>query len=78
MPVTALTREILSTVVGKGHTDIDFAILLQHEAEGAGHALVAENVKVDDGLGLGYPCPDDVEGVGRIAERRTQWRRATG
>ena len=51
MPVTALTREILSTVVGKGHTDIDFSILLQHEAEGAGHELVAENVKVDDGLG---------------------------
>ena len=51
MPVTALTREILSTVVGKGHTDIDFSILLQHEAEGAGHALVAENVEVDDGLG---------------------------
>lgn len=51
MPVTALTREILSTVVGKGHTDIDFSILLQHEAEGAGHELVAENVEVDDGLG---------------------------
>ena len=51
MPVTALTREILSTVVGKGHTDIDFSILLQHEAEGAGHELVAENIEVDDGLG---------------------------
>ncbi len=51
MPVTALTREILSSVVGKGHTDIDFAILLQNEAEGAGHALVSENVEVDDGLG---------------------------
>ena len=51
MPVTALTREILSAVVGKGHGDIDFAILLQHEAEGAGHELVAENVEVDDGLG---------------------------
>ena len=38
-------------LVGKGHTDIDFSILLQHEAEGAGHELVAENVKVDDGLG---------------------------
>ena len=51
MPVTALTREILAAVVGKGHTYIDFSILLQHEAEGAGHELVAENVKVEDGLG---------------------------
>lgn len=51
MPVAALTREIVSSVVGKGHTDIDFSILLQNEAEGAGHGLVAENVGVDDGLG---------------------------
>ncbi len=51
MPVAALTREIVSQVVGKGHTDIDFSVILQHEAEGAGHPLEPENVRVDDGLG---------------------------
>ncbi len=51
MPVTALTREIVSAVVGHGHTDIDFSIMLQHEAEAAGHALVSENADIGDGLG---------------------------
>ena len=50
--------------------------LLQHKTEGAPHELVAGNVKA--GYGLGYRCPDDLESVGRIAERRTQWRRVTG
>ena len=50
MPVTAITREIVSAVVGHGHTDIDFSIILQHEAEAAGHTLVSENADIGDGL----------------------------
>ena len=50
MPVTAITREIVSAVVGRGHTDIDFSIILQHEAEAAGHTLVSENADIGDGL----------------------------
>ncbi len=50
MPVAALTREILSSVVGRGHTACDFAILLQHEADGAGLTLVSEDAEIDDGL----------------------------
>jgi len=50
MPVTALTREIVSSVVGHGHTDCDFSIILQHEAEAAGHILVSENAEIGDGL----------------------------
>ena len=50
MPVAAITREILSAVVGHGHTACDFAILLQHAAEAAGHDLVSENAEIGDGL----------------------------
>ena len=50
MPVTAITREILSAVVGRGHTECDFAIMLQHQAEGAGLELVSENAEIGDGL----------------------------
>ena len=50
MPVTAIAREIVSTVVGRGHTECDFAVLLRHAAEAAGHELVSENAETDDGL----------------------------
>ncbi len=50
MPVAALTREIVQSVIGRGHVDCDFAVLLQHEAEAAGLTLVPENVEIDDGL----------------------------
>ncbi len=50
MPVTAVTREIVSAVVGHGHTACDFSIILQHAAEAAGHELVSENAEIGDGL----------------------------
>ena len=50
MPVAAATREIIQSVVGRGHTDCDFAVLLLHEAELAGLDLKPENVEVGDGL----------------------------
>lgn len=50
MPSAAATRESIARLVGRGHDDVDFAILLQETARDAGLELKSENVKVDDGL----------------------------
>ena len=46
----AATRESVARMVGRGHEDVDFAVLLLETARDAGIELTAENVKVDDGL----------------------------
>jgi 3-hydroxyisobutyrate dehydrogenase-like beta-hydroxyacid dehydrogenase len=51
LPVTQLTRDIVSKLVEDGHTDSDFAILLEQQAKASGLTLKPENVAVDDGLG---------------------------
>jgi 3-hydroxyisobutyrate dehydrogenase len=48
--VTALTREILQSLIGQGFVDQDFATLLIQQAKAAGMPLEAENVPVSDGL----------------------------
>lgn len=50
MPSAAATRESIARLVGRGHDDVDFAVLLRETAADAGLALKPENVKVDDGL----------------------------
>jgi 3-hydroxyisobutyrate dehydrogenase-like beta-hydroxyacid dehydrogenase len=50
MPVTALTREIIQSLVGLGFGESDFATLLVQQARNAGLELKPENVSVDDGL----------------------------
>ncbi len=50
LPVTQLTRDIVSKAVEAGHTDCDFAILLEQQAEASGLKLAPEDVAVDDGL----------------------------
>jgi len=50
MPLTALTREIVQSLIGNGYTDCDFAALIELEAKAAGLKLVSENAKVSDGL----------------------------
>ncbi|MEO7335370.1 MAG: NAD(P)-dependent oxidoreductase [Caldimonas sp.] len=50
MPAAAATRESVSRMVGRGHEDVDFAVLLVETARDAGLELKAENVKIDDGL----------------------------
>jgi len=50
MPAAAATRESVARLVGRGHDDVDFAILLKEAALDAGLDLKPENVKVDDGL----------------------------
>ena len=37
-------------MVGHGHDNVDFAILLQETAADAGLSLVSENKVIDDGL----------------------------
>ena len=46
----AATRESVSRMVGHGHEDVDFAVLLQETARDAGLELVPEQVQVSDGL----------------------------
>ena len=50
MPAAAATRESVARMVGRGHDDIDFAVLLLETARDAGLELVPEQVKVSDGL----------------------------
>jgi len=50
LPVAATTRKLVQDVIDAGHTDCDFGIMLEMEAQAAGMKLVPENVKVDDGL----------------------------
>ena len=50
MPVAALVREIVQSLIGSGSTDCDFAALLELEARSAQLALRPENVPVTDGL----------------------------
>ena len=50
LPLTALTREIVQSLIGRGHVDDDFATLLVQQADSSGLKLKSENVEVDDGL----------------------------
>jgi len=50
MPAAAATRESVARMVGRGHDQVDFSILLQDLALDAGLTLVAEDVKLSDGL----------------------------
>jgi 3-hydroxyisobutyrate dehydrogenase-like beta-hydroxyacid dehydrogenase len=51
MPVAAATHQAILAAIGRGHGEEDFAALVVEQARDAGVELVAENVKVDDGLG---------------------------
>jgi 3-hydroxyisobutyrate dehydrogenase len=50
MPIAALTREIVQSLIGNGYTDCDFAALIELQAKAAGLTLVSENAQVSDGL----------------------------
>ena len=50
MPAAAATRESVSRMVGRGHDDVDFSILLVETAKDAGLELHPENVTISDGL----------------------------
>jgi 3-hydroxyisobutyrate dehydrogenase len=50
MPAAAATRESVARLVGRGHEDIDFAVLLLETAKDAGLVLKPENITMHDGL----------------------------
>jgi 3-hydroxyisobutyrate dehydrogenase-like beta-hydroxyacid dehydrogenase len=50
MPVTAVAREMVQSLIARGHVDDDFATLILQQADASGLKLKSEDVKVDDGL----------------------------
>ncbi len=50
MPLAAITRDLVQTMIGRGMTEHDFAQLLMLQAEASGMKLEPENVPVKDGL----------------------------
>jgi 3-hydroxyisobutyrate dehydrogenase len=50
LPVTACTRGQVQNSIDAGHTDCDFGILLEMQAQAAGMELSPEDITVDDGL----------------------------
>ena len=50
MPAAAATHESISRLVGRGHDNVDFAVLLLEMARDAGLDLKPDNVTVSDGL----------------------------
>ncbi len=58
MPLAAATEQIVQGLAGMKGNEVDFAALLEIVAEASGLELVAENVKVDDGLSPLVPETD--------------------
>jgi 3-hydroxyisobutyrate dehydrogenase-like beta-hydroxyacid dehydrogenase len=50
MPLAALTRDLLQTMIGHGLSERDFATLVLMQAKASGISLKPENVEVGDGL----------------------------
>jgi 3-hydroxyisobutyrate dehydrogenase len=52
MPVAAAAQQTIQALIGSGHTDEDFAALLEQQARASGLDLVSENADIDEGLVL--------------------------
>jgi hypothetical protein len=50
MPTTAITRDLVQTLIGNGYTAQDFSTLLLLQAKASGIELKSENVDIGDGL----------------------------
>jgi len=50
MPLAAITRDLIQSMMGQGLTEEDFATLLVQQARASGVELKPENVPVSDGL----------------------------
>jgi 3-hydroxyisobutyrate dehydrogenase-like beta-hydroxyacid dehydrogenase len=58
MPLAATAEQIVQGMVALSGNDVDFAALLELEAQAAGLELTPENVEVDDGLSPADPSPN--------------------
>ena len=50
MPLAATVHELVQSLIGRGFTDEDFAMLLEQQANASGLELEPENLVVSDGL----------------------------
>jgi 3-hydroxyisobutyrate dehydrogenase len=50
MPVAAAAQQAVQALIGSGHTEEDFAALLEQQARASGLELVSEEADVDEGL----------------------------
>ncbi|MGO9053237.1 MAG: NAD(P)-dependent oxidoreductase [Streptosporangiaceae bacterium] len=67
LPVTALVRQIVQSLIGHGYGHEDFAALLELQAQSAGLELVSEDAEVPDGLGPDEPGFEDPGQGGQAA-----------
>jgi 3-hydroxyisobutyrate dehydrogenase len=56
MPVAAAAQQAVQALIGAGHTEEDFAALLEEQARASGLELVSEDADVDDGLTVREPA----------------------
>jgi 3-hydroxyisobutyrate dehydrogenase len=52
MPVAAAAQQAIQALIGSGHTDEDFAALLEQQATASGLKLVSEDADIDEGLAV--------------------------
>jgi 3-hydroxyisobutyrate dehydrogenase len=50
MPVASAAHQLVQQAVGRGNTDMDFAVLLLEQAAASGMSLKSEGIDIDDGL----------------------------
>jgi hypothetical protein len=51
MPVATAAQQVVQALIGHGYTDVDFAALIELQAEASGLELEPEGAPVSDGLG---------------------------
>ncbi|HEX5620932.1 MAG TPA: NAD(P)-dependent oxidoreductase [Solirubrobacteraceae bacterium] len=56
MPVAAAAQQTVQALIGSGHTEEDFAALLEQQALASGLDLVSENADIDEGLEVREPA----------------------
>jgi 3-hydroxyisobutyrate dehydrogenase len=56
MPVAAAAQQTVQALIGSGHTEEDFAALLEQQARLSGLELLAEDADLDDGLSVREPA----------------------
>ena len=62
LPVASLVHQIVQSLVGRGYGDLDFAALLELEAQASGLDLVSEDSDVSDGLDPATEAGDEQSG----------------
>jgi 3-hydroxyisobutyrate dehydrogenase len=60
MPVAAAALQAVQTMIGYGHTDDDFAALIEIQARASGYEIEPEDAEVTDGLGPATEAPEEV------------------